>query len=370
MSDWKIIMGKKRQSNIELLRIISMILILAHHFSLHGGFEVLESSLSLNRFWIQFLQLGGKIGVDIFIIISGYFLIYSQKIKLSKVLKLWFQLFFYSVLIYIIFILTGVETISMNGIIKNIFPVIFTRWWFASTYFVLYLLSPYLNKLLISLSKVEYQKLLIVLTFFWCIIPTFTAANFQSNVLIWFIYLYTLAGYIRLYGILKYLSNKWLIIVAIVSYLATYLSAVIFDILGTKIFVFSTHSTYFFGMQKLPILMISVFIFLIFLRVNIGSIKLINIISSATFGVYLIHDNEYVREFLWHTLFKNVSHATSNNLISYSILVIILVYIACTIIELLRIYLIEKNYMLWVNNISVKTEEKINNLIEVVCNKL
>ncbi|WP_024344739.1 acyltransferase [Streptococcus equinus] len=361
---------KKRKSNIELLRIISMILILAHHFSIHGGFEVLESSLSLNRFWIQFLQLGGKIGVDIFVIISGYFLIISNGIKVSKVLKLWLQLFFYSVLIYTLFVLTGIEVVSIKGIIKNVLPVIFTRWWFASTYFVLYLLSPYLNKMLISLSKIDYQKLLIVLTFFWCIIPTFTAANFQSNVLIWFIYLYILAGYIRLYGILKHLSNKWLIIVAIISYLATYLSAVIFDMLGTKFFVFSTHSTYFFGMQKLPILMVSAFIFLIFLRVDIGSIKLINFISSATFGVYLIHDNEYVREFLWQTLFKNASYAYSDMLILYSMLVIITVYLTCTVIELIRIYLIEKKYMSWVNNVSVKIEEKINNLIEVVCNRL
>lgn len=104
---------KKRQSNIELLRIISMILILAHHFSVHGGFNILKTSFTINRLWIQFLQFGGKIGVNIFVIISGYFLITSKGIKISKVLKLWLQLFFYSVSIYTLFVLTGVEVVSI-----------------------------------------------------------------------------------------------------------------------------------------------------------------------------------------------------------------------------------------------------------------
>lgn len=50
----------KRRSNIELLRIISMLFILAHHFSVHGGFDVLKESVSLNRIWVQFLQMGEK----------------------------------------------------------------------------------------------------------------------------------------------------------------------------------------------------------------------------------------------------------------------------------------------------------------------
>ncbi len=78
---------RHRQSNIELLRIISMILIVAHHFSVHGGFDFSSTSFSVNRLYIQFLAMGGKIGVDIFVIISGYFLITSNKINIAKVLK-------------------------------------------------------------------------------------------------------------------------------------------------------------------------------------------------------------------------------------------------------------------------------------------
>ena len=64
-----------RSSNIELLRIIAMIMIIAHHVSVHSGFVYPGEIISFNRLWIQFIQLGGKIGVNIFVLISGYFLV-------------------------------------------------------------------------------------------------------------------------------------------------------------------------------------------------------------------------------------------------------------------------------------------------------
>lgn len=67
-----------RNSNIELLRIISMFLIVVHHMSVHGftsaGRWNLQSFPSLNQFLVQFMVIGGKIGVDIFVVITGYYL--------------------------------------------------------------------------------------------------------------------------------------------------------------------------------------------------------------------------------------------------------------------------------------------------------
>lgn len=359
-------MVKKRQSNIELLRIISMLLIVAHHFSVHGGFKFSESSITINRLWMQFFQMGGKIGVNVFVLISGYFLIASSKLKISKVLKLWFQLFFYSVVIYFIFTFFGNEVLSIKTLIKSCLPVIYTNWWFASTYFLLYLVSPYLNQLLNSFTKKEYQNFLVLLTFLWCIIPTLTHRTIQSNPLIWFIYLYAFAGYIRVYGFFNDLKTKSCMLVAIFVSILTYLSAVIFDFLGLKMVFFSKNATYFFDMQCVPILIIAVFLFLGFLRLEIKSIKIINVISSATFGVYLLHDNSYIRPFLWKALFKNASYTYKSSLIPYSIVVVALVYIGCTIIELLRIHVVERKYVLYLNRMSEKLGifiDKIQKLI-------
>ena len=100
-------------------------------------------------------------------------------------------------------------------------------------------------------------------------------------------------------------------------------------------------------------------LFIGFLKTDIGYKPVINTISSATFGVYLIHDNKYIRPFLWKTLFKNASYAENNILIPYSLLVIAAVFIGCTVIELARIHILEKRYARALDSAADKIDEKI-----------
>lgn len=95
-------------------------------------------------------------------------------------------------------------------------------------------------------------------------------------------------------------------------------------------------------MNSILIFTLSISTLILFSKIDIGNIKWINIISSATFGVYLIHDNKLMRDFLWVKIFKNSTYIKSNQLILYSIIVILIVYILCTLIDLIRIYILEK----------------------------
>ena len=72
---------KIRESNLELLRIISMISIFIYHYCVHGG--ILEvGSYTINKSVALFFSIGGRVGVNIFILIMGYFMVKSQfKIK-------------------------------------------------------------------------------------------------------------------------------------------------------------------------------------------------------------------------------------------------------------------------------------------------
>lgn len=348
-----------RQSNIELLRIVAMIMIIAHHFSFHGGFKFSSDTITATRFWVQFLLIGGKIGVNIFMLISGYFLVSARSLKTNKVLKLWLQIFTYSVGIFIVFSLCGAETFGIKKLIKLCFPITYSQWWFASTYFILYLLSPYINKLLHSLDKKQYQHFLLLLGFCWCIIPTLTAQANQSNNLLWFVFLYAFAGYIRLFKPQTNIKGSTYIWMSIAVTLLTFLSAVVSDFLGTKIEFFYENATILYGMRKFPIFLIAAMLFIGFLKTDIGYKPVINTISSATFGVYLIHDNKYIRPFLWKTLFKNASYAENNILIPYSLLVIAAVFIGCTVIELARIHILEKRYARALDSAADKIDEKI-----------
>ena len=67
-----------RDSSFELLRIISMFFIAICHFATHGGFDFGAQTLTLPRFWWYFIEMGGNFGVDVFVLISGYFLLHQR----------------------------------------------------------------------------------------------------------------------------------------------------------------------------------------------------------------------------------------------------------------------------------------------------
>ena len=73
--------------------------------------------------------------------------------------------------------------------------------------------------------------------------------------------------------------------------------------------------------------------------------KWINLAATATFGVYLIHDNPFMRELLWFKVFENAKYQNSLWLIPYSIAVSLAVYLGGTLIDLARQYAIEKPMM-------------------------
>lgn len=105
----------ERQSNLELLRIFSMFLIVMHHFSVHGGIPlVLENqSISPNLVLGQFFYCFGKVGVNLFVMITGYFLI-TRLGRLSSFLKLVITTFFYSVTLFLICSVSSGGALSLN----------------------------------------------------------------------------------------------------------------------------------------------------------------------------------------------------------------------------------------------------------------
>ena len=247
-------------------------------------------------------------------------------------------------MIYLVFVIASDQPFEIKGLIKALFPISFERWWFASVYIILYILYPFINILLNSIDKKTYQVLLITLLIIWCILPTFTTKSFSGSNLAWFLTLYAVAGYVRLYGFNPKFTLKHYTIMFIVFALITFLSSVIFTILGTKFTIFGQHATYFFGQNRLPTFLSSLSLFMIFANMKMKNYKLINIISASTFGVYLIHDNNLVRSYLWESVFKNVSYQNSNLLWIYSIGVCLIVFSLCIIIDLVRKYTIEKLY--------------------------
>ena len=356
---------KVRNSSIELLRIIAMIMIVFHHFAIHGGFTF-GASISITYLWYNLIVMGGKIGVDVFVIISGYYLITDEKpiFNINRIIKFVGQILFYSVVVFFVGGLAGFGDFGAKSVIKVFFPITFSKWWFASTYFVLYLIHPFINKLLNSMDKLLYQKFLLVLVTCWSVIPTFTTSSYQGNSLLWFVTLYSISGYVRLYGLNNKLTIKHYFILWIVCSFLTYASSVLFIVLGNKWSIFAEHATYFYGQEKVTILLISLSLFMIFATLKMNHCKWINVLASVTFGVYLLHDNDIARKFLWDNLFNNAQYQDSLFLIPYSIVAVVAVYAVCTCFDLLRQSFFEKPFMILVNCYS----EKMIKPVEMILN--
>lgn len=359
--------GNVRNSSIELLRIISMIMIIFHHFACHGGFNWGINELTIPHFWYNFIVMGGKIGVDIFVLISGYFLINNSG-KLSyfvKILKFWGEVFFYSVFIYIIFGLLGVSEINVTSFLKACFPITFESWWFASTYFILYLIHPFLNKLLNSLEKKTYQNFLLIIIIYWSVIPTLMMQNWGGNNLLGFIVLYAIAGYVRKFGFNeKYGLKQWFLLWIIFSMFTYLLSSILMGLGSNNQILYDYHEN-FYLQNKLTVLLISFTLFMTFVSLKIRYNKIINTVASAAFAVYLISDSNTVRPFLWQNVFKIFQYQNSNMLIPYSMIVVAVVYIGCTIIDLIRQKVFEKTYIYMINKYSKKWLERLEQILSV-----
>lgn len=341
-----------RNTSIELLRIISMIMIMFHHFAYHGNFEWNFNEVTLPHLWYDFILMGGKVGVDIFVLISGYFLIENTEklFQPKKLLKFWGQVVFYSIMTYLLSVMLRLNAFEIKQLIKVCLPITYPGWWFASTYFMLYLIHPFLNKLLHGLSKTEYQYLILMMVLCWSIIPTATTQLFESNSLLWFVTLYGIAGYVNLYGGNQKLQSKHYFSLYFMVLIITYTVSTTFLFLGTKKEEWSTHAIDFFEIERLPILLMAITLFMGFVTLKMNYHKWINMIASATFGVYLIHDSSYIRYYLWTNIFKINQYQDSTFLILYSILVVLILYVSCTMIDLIRKKLVEKPYMLFVNH--------------------
>lgn len=336
-------MKKERRSNIELLRIVAMLFIISFHYVYKSGYEFRE--LSVNSFIIKTFYMFGELGVNLFILISGYFMI-NGKFSIKKLICLILEVDFYYMIATLIGQKLGVVEISgIKDYFLMFFPTILNKCWFITAYIIIYILSPYLNILIQNMQKKEYQKLIITLLVLWSIIPTFFGIfyNTTENMLyysrlIWLIIMYLVGAYLKLYPIKLFTKKRNAFIgvgiaftVMLVSIIVIAKNKSLFEMIGT------TEVAYFWMPNTIPMVILSVCLFEIFLNIKIGSSKMINTMASTTLGIYLIHDGA-LAPYIWETIFKTKEHLSNSawkSLVSILTSTII-IFVLGMIIDLLR----------------------------------
>lgn len=330
----------KRNSSLELLRIICMILIIMHHYAVYGGWgEFNTNNLSGNVIFVQILQLGGKMACHIFMVITGFFMI-NSKVNYKKILLIIFEMLCYSVGIMIAFYCFNSETINLKMIIKSLFPVFWGNW-FLIYYVILLFLIPFINPIIHSLPRKKLLDLIILLILIYSVIPTFTGGSWKFSSLDNFIIMYFIGAYIRLYN-LDFQNKKVNIVGMIISLTLLIVSVptmnIIAKISGSDIFI--NKAVYFGNEYSILSVLSAIFIFLVFKEMKFES-KIINWIASSVLGIYLIHDNSIIRSWLWTEFYPNMDYFTKDSLFFHAFIKITLIFVICLIIDKVRIYLVE-----------------------------
>lgn len=138
--------SNKRQLNIELLRIFSMLLINLWHVKIHGmkflspyPTSTVDTLMSYVTYFIPF-------HVNLFILITGYFGVRDCKSALIKDLLL---IYFYSISLGIVAWIVSGHFSCQNAF----FPISSQTWWFMTMYTVMLLIAPMIERFVQDASR-------------------------------------------------------------------------------------------------------------------------------------------------------------------------------------------------------------------------
>lgn len=348
---------------IEYLRIFCMFWIILFHFSDHGTVIMETTPLSINWLMLAMARLGGGIGNCIFVLITGY-LMYEKQFKLMRIIKLWFETLFYSILSFVIINCVNshmIENMGSVNILKVFFPIISNRYWFISTYILLGFLIPFLNKLIDTLNVKNHIYLMVLMFLISSVIPTFTLSSWmtsKSNI-DEFILLYLIGSFIKKNNLHSIHSYKYFVLFIIVLF-GMLCSEIVLKVL------LPSHFDYFVsGSRKTPTVIASILLFLFAKNMKINLPKFFLVCSRSVFGVYLIHIGD-----LNIIFFKNIFDI-SKIFNSYFFIILLMLYalfifIICVTVDFVRILFVEKNIMPYI----IKISNNIEKLFDFIIQKL
>lgn len=157
-----------RNSNIELLRILAVMGVIVLHFNgVYGNaFDYVEQG-TVNSYVLRLLESLFIPAVNIFILITGYYLCKEYERKAIKVVCLLIQVITFGGIVYLLSVLCGINSFSFSSLISAMIPCNY----YVILYIVLYLISPYINLTFKGMSKKQWKVLLILSVLLFSIWP-------------------------------------------------------------------------------------------------------------------------------------------------------------------------------------------------------
>lgn len=359
----------ERNYGIDLFRITSMFMVVVLHVIGQGGALASTTPFSGEYWMIWLFEIACYCAVNCFALISGY-VMYRSKARFSKILGIWLQTIFYTLLLLLITGLFIPKVVTPDAIIDAILPITRNHYWYISAYFGMYILTPVLNIAINNIEKKTMTCIIAAMFLMFSVMPTFLSSDpyvLKSGYsMIWLSVLYLVGGYIARYDIVKKIksSRAWLITVAMLG--ITFLSKFIPEMTNYILFGLDIRSSLLISYTSPTITVIAVFLLIIFSKLNLkeGAKRIIKMLAPATLGVYLIHVNKLV----WDNVILNFTKAFNGSIFVIPLILLsaVGIYMICSIIEIGRIKLFK---LMKVDKFCILAEEKIKKIFDKISDK-
>lgn len=343
-----------RNASIECLRIITMIMIVFIHAFEHGGvLESLQPSTWQYNFY-HYLHSLCQVAVNCYILISGYYLV-NSKYKSRRLIKIFFCAFFWSIVIYLIFVILGKYPFEWKMLLFYCFPIGNQVYWYVTKYLVLLIFIPYFNMVLRKISIVQTKLLIYLLLLIFSIYPFLFNKGFldiqNGREFTLFVLLYFIGAYIRLKDVK--ISKR----TCLIAFFSIILIVNFFSLYGEQ-FHIDTSFNRFLRYNSPFIVFSSCFLFLYFRHLEkLNKCKyaeIFNLLGGLTFGVYLIHNHPICQVYIWVYLKPN-----------FLIFLIygLAVFCICVIIEYIRVTAFKK---LGIDKVLFKMSKQLDSKLNLI----
>lgn len=338
-------MSSRRNYGIDLLRIVSMFMIAVLHVLGQGGvlYNLDALSIKYNLSWL--LEIICYSSVDCYALITGYVMI-NSKFSYKKIFNLWIGVVFWSVLLTII--MNGIypDLIGKRDIVRSLFPIIFSEYWYFSSYFCLFFFIPFLNKFINILEYSDFKRLIITMICLFSFVNLLTDP-FKLGMgysFVWLLVSYFIGAYIKKYGLFKKVKSRWIFLVICLCFLLTWCFKLFFvkypfltfDFFGPDLLI---------SYNSFTILFASIGFLILFSRLKINNKyfrRFVKRLAPVTFGVYIIHVQSWVWKLFINQKFSSIINYDSVIMVLLVLFFVFMLYMLCSFLEMIRIWLFKK----------------------------
>ncbi|WP_022765761.1 acyltransferase [Butyrivibrio sp. XPD2006] len=298
---------KKREPNFELLRVIAMLMIITLHYNTHSDALLhLGVPASAVNIFANIMEAFVITGVNVYVLLSGFFLS-KGKVKMSRIITLICQVYFYTLIISIVMAAvgasSGVKYDSLYKAVEYIFPISSEHYWFVTAYIIMYVLAPVMNAAVERLTRKQMKTVIFMLLTCFCFVKSVVPVLFPTDHFGydygWFICLYLIAAYVRKYNVVLFYNARN-------SALVFLISCAVIATMSISLYYINFNWGGFAHFQEVPFNLnffftltgsLGLFSFFRFFRMRENrAADVVRFLGPLTFGVYLLHMHVEIRD--------------------------------------------------------------------------